>query len=255
MHQPLAAKRSITDTVTYLILDGKPSGSNTVGVPRSFDRGRHPTVMLDPCPGRRRNPSGYIENALVVRGQVPRKNRFVMGNPVAQDPESIERMVSLPANQFHAVHERPAERRPSQCHLVIRLAPVFSPTTGSQQRHPEPERKRRHDPRWISSTPVTRELRLDTRDPPCGAPVEARARMVVPYRAVTFGEPAVHGVAQNHFQSLQWPVEGGADRGVPSMEPDRPFPISPNSVEIGAQTRARAPFPVRRESRPCRRRA
>lgn len=54
--------------------------------PRRFDRGGRPAVMLDSCPGRGRNPSGDIQNALVVRAQVTRENRLVMCGPVAQDP-------------------------------------------------------------------------------------------------------------------------------------------------------------------------
>ena len=112
---------------------------------------------------RGRNPSGDIENALMVRGKVTRENRFVMGDPVAQDSESVEGVVRLPAGQCRAVRERPAQRRPPQRHLIVRLVPGFGPTTRSQQRDPEPERQRSHDPGRIVSVTVTGELGPGTR--------------------------------------------------------------------------------------------
>ena len=87
--------------------------------------------------------------------------------------------------------------------------------------------------------PVSRQLGLGVRDPLQGAPVETRAAVVVPGLAVSVAKPSVHGVAQRDLQALQRPVEGGADRSIPDMEPAGLFPVFLNSLGIVAKARAR----------------
>ena len=56
-------------------------------------------MVLDPRLRRWRNPAGYIEDALVVLKQGPRKDRLMMGDPIAQLPPSVQRPMSLLARQ------------------------------------------------------------------------------------------------------------------------------------------------------------
>ena len=97
-------------------------------------------MVLDPRLRRGRNPASYIEDALVVLKQGPRKDRLVMGDPIAQLPQSVQRPMSLLARQGHAMRERATKRRPPECHLVVRPAAIrVHAATGPEQRHPEAE--------------------------------------------------------------------------------------------------------------------
>ncbi len=72
-----------------------------------------------------------------------------------------------------------------------------------------------------------------------GPPIEPRAGIVVPSFSIAFREPAVYCVAEGYLQPLQGTVEGGANRSVPDMKPDRPFLVTPGGVKVGAQAFAR----------------
>ena len=52
-------------------------------------------MVLDPSPGPRRNPADHLDNALMVPCQVAREHRFVMGDPVAQRPQGVNRRGNL----------------------------------------------------------------------------------------------------------------------------------------------------------------
>ena len=158
---------------------------------------------------------------------------------VSGDGTGRRRPVRLFAGQCRAVRERPAQRRPPKRHLIVRLAPRADAASRTQQRDPEPERQGRHDPWWIVAMPVARQLRSGAGDPLYRAPVETRIPVVIPSFAVALRKPAVHCIAQSHLQPLQRAVECGADRGIPRIEPDGPFPVTPGGVEIRAQTLAR----------------
>ena len=40
-------------------------------------------VVFDPCPSRRRDPPGDLENPLMVFNEIPREYRFMVSDPVA----------------------------------------------------------------------------------------------------------------------------------------------------------------------------
>ena len=105
-------------------------------------------MVLDPRPHPWRNPSGNIKKVLVVLGQVPCKDRFVMGDPISQLSQTIQRLVGLLARQGRAVRERSTKRRPPERYLVVRLAPGrIDAASGAKQRNPEADGERSHNPR------------------------------------------------------------------------------------------------------------
>ncbi len=93
--------------------------------------GRGPAVVGDPRPYPRRDPPHYFKNLRMIRGQIPRKNRRMMGDPIAQYPEVVQRPVCLPAGQRCAMRKHLAQRGPPQGHLVVRLAAGLQPATGA----------------------------------------------------------------------------------------------------------------------------
>ena len=143
--------------------------------------------------------------------------------------------MGLPAGQRGAMREDPAQRRAPECHLVVGPAPHGRTAPGAQQRDPESERQRRHDPVRIVSMPVSRQFGPGVRDALQSTPVETRAAVVVPNLSVSFAKRAVHGVTRRNLQALQRSVESSAYGGIPDMEPDRSFPIIPCGIEIGAE--------------------
>ena len=135
-------------------MNGDHLESNRPGVSSGVgDRG-NPAIVFDPSPGPRRNPADHLDNAIMVPHQVARENRFVMSDSVAQRPQGVQRPVGPFAGQCRAVRECPAQRRSPKRHLIVRLAPRADAASRTQQRDPEPERKGRHDPRWIVAMPV-----------------------------------------------------------------------------------------------------
>ena len=102
-------------------------------------------MAFDPCRRCRRNPPSHLKDALVVTGHAPLENRFVMGNSVSEDPQVMQRYVSLFAGQLVSEWEYLPQRRSPERHLVIGLASGIKVPAGSEERNPEPEYESSHD--------------------------------------------------------------------------------------------------------------
>ena len=171
------------------------SEPNIASASRVFENSGDTAVVFDPCPGRRRDPSGDLQNPLMVFNKILREYRFMVSNPVAQRPQGVQRPVGLPAGQRGAMWEGAAQRRTPERHFLVGPVPCRHSASRAQQRDPESERQRRHDPVRIVPMPVSRQVGLGVRDPPQRASVETRAAVVVPSLAVSVAKPSVHGVA------------------------------------------------------------
>ena len=192
-------------------------------------------MVFGPHPHPRRNPSGHIKNVLVVIGQVPCKDRFVMGDPISQLSQTIQRLVCLLARQRRAVRERSTKRRPPECHLIVRLAPSrIDATSGAKQRNPEAKGERSHNPRWLLCMAGARYIGFRVGNPNKTPRVEPSRRVVVPSRTVASGELPMHCVPQRDLQTLQWSVERGTDGRVPSVEMKCFLPVSLHGSEVRA---------------------
>ncbi len=76
-------------------MNGDHLESNRPGVSRGVEDRGNSAMVLDPSPGPRRNPADHLDNALMVPCQVAREHRFVMGDPVAQRPQGVNRRGNL----------------------------------------------------------------------------------------------------------------------------------------------------------------
>ena len=207
-----------------------------------FEQHGDATVAFDPRPDPWRNPTGHIKNALVIVEQAPRKDRLMMGDPIPQRPQIVQRLVGLLARQGCAMRKRSTKRWPPECSLVVRLpVPVVEATSAAKHRNPESERERSHNPRWSRCVASAPHLRLRGANPIAASHVESGRRIVVPRRTVAPCELPVHGVPQSHLQTLQWTVERGAYGRVPRIEMKCPL-----LVARGGKVRAHA---FRRERR------
>ena len=99
------------------------SEPNIASASRGFENSRDTAVVFDPCPGRRRDPSGDLQNLLMVFKEIPREYRFMMSNPVAQRPQGVQRPMGLPAGQGRRMGEGAAQRRTPERHFVVGPAP------------------------------------------------------------------------------------------------------------------------------------
>ena len=144
--------------------------------------------------------------------------------------------MGLLARQGTAVRKRSTQRRPPECHLVVRpAASRADSTSGTEQRNPETEGERGHDSRWTRYLPRPCRLRLGVGKASQTCRVESSGGVVVPVQAVALGEAPVHGVPQCDLQSLQRTVERCAGRRVPRVEVEGLRPIAPRSLEVRAQ--------------------
>ena len=179
-------------------------------------------MALNPHLRRRRDPSGNFENVLMIPPEVPPEDRLVVGNPISQQPQMVQRTVDLLPRQRRMVRERSTQRRPPESHLVVRSATrVVEATSVTQQRDPEPERERCHHPRRFDVTPVASQFRLRSCDACQATAVNPGPFLVVPLRPEPGRELDVHGVAQRHLKPLQRCVERRAESSVPSVDPSR----------------------------------
>ena len=55
----------------------------------------------------------------MIPKQVPREDWLVMGDPISQLAQAVERSMGLLACQRTAVRERPTQRWPPECHLMV----------------------------------------------------------------------------------------------------------------------------------------
>ena len=213
-----------------------PSEANVRLVVRGGEQGGNTTVALDPRPDFGRNPPGHIENALVIPKQVSREDWLMMGDPISQLAQAVERSMGLLARQGAAVRERPTQRWPPECHLIVRLPTSrIEATSGTEQRNPETEREPGYDSRrtWCLTGACRLHPGVGKAIPTCR--VKSSRRVVVPGRAVALGEPSVHGVTQCDLQPLQRTVESRAYRRVPRVQAEGLHPVAPRSFDVGAQ--------------------
>ena len=144
-------------------------------------------MVFDPRPHPRRNPSGHIKNVPVVMGQDPCKDRFVMGDPISQLSQTIQRLACLLARQRRAVRKRSTKRRPPECHLIVRLAPSrIDATSSAKQRNPEAKGERSYNPRWPHCMAGARYIGFrvgnPNKTPPCR--VRPRGCCTKPHRSI-----------------------------------------------------------------------
>ena len=109
-----------------------------------------------------------------------------------------------------------------------------------QQGDPETEGHRSDHPGRIVGMQGLAEIASGGRHPCKAAAVQAAPAAVVPRWPVNGRKLAVRRIAKCDLQSLQRPVEGGADGRVPCEEPDRPGTVAARCGKIRAE-------PVRRE--------
>ena len=137
------------------------SEANLRRVVRGGEQCGDTTVALDPLPYLGRNPAGHFENAPVILKQVPREDRLMMGNPIPQLAETVERSMSLLARQGTAVQKHPTQRWPPERHFVIGPATRrIDATSGTEQGNPEAEGERGNDSRRPWSLAGACRLRL-----------------------------------------------------------------------------------------------
>ena len=138
------------------------------------------------------------------------------------------------------MRERSTQRWSPECHLIVRLpASRIDATSGTEQRNPETEGERRYDSGWTWCLAGTCRLRFGVGKAFSTCRVESSRRVVVPGRAVTLGEPPVHGVPQCDLQPLQRSVERRAHRRVPRVQVEGRRPVAPRSLEVRAQALGR----------------
>ena len=110
----------------------KAGGTRAGAAPENRDGGRRAVVERLKEYGQTRADSDW-------------NDRLVMGDAIAQLPQSVQRPMGLLARQGRAVRERAPQRRPPERHLVVRPAAIrVHAAAGPEQRHPEAERERSH---------------------------------------------------------------------------------------------------------------